>query len=222
MRHEVKKRTRVGLRIDKMYGVLEGHFGNLKWWPAKSCFEVIIGAILTQNTAWANVEKAVKTLSAEKLLDPYKILKTSDSRLEGYIRSAGYNKTKVRRLKNVSRFIINECDGEISRLKREDINTIRKKLLEVKGIGPETADSVLLYVLGKPVFIASAYARRIFFRHNLVDENITYRDLQDLVFENFPRSRKKLNQFHALIVETGKNFCKKKKPLCAECPLKSL
>ena len=112
--------------------------------------------------------------------------------------------------------------GKLEKLKKFDTKTLREKLLQVKGIGPETADSILVYALEKPVFVVDAYTKRIFYRHGLISEDAGYHDVQDLVHENFPRNVKMLNQFHALIVEAGKKFCRKKSGLCKECPLKGV
>ena len=205
--------------VNAIYSTLNGYFGDLKWWPAESDFEVIVGAVLAQNTAWGNVEKAIKRLKANKLIDPRRILETPSEKLAKCVRASGFYKIKAQRLKEITNFIINECGGNLELLKCKDTDVLRKKLLQVNGIGPETADAVLLYALGKPVFIASEYARRIFSRHDLVGESISYDDLQAFIQKNFSNNKKKLNQFHAVLVETGKNFCGKKKTLCAECPL---
>jgi len=208
--------------LNKMYRLLEGHFGDLGWWPARTDFEVVAGAVLTQNTAWRNVETAIKALKRAGVLDASGILRTRKDRLSSMIRSSGYHRVKADRLKAVSRYLIDECGGDLRRLKRRKAGDIRKGLLEVNGIGPETADSILLYAFKKPVFVVDAYTRRIFSRHALVDENIPYDVLQDFVHKNFPMSVGALNQLHALIVETAKRFCLKKHANCDECPLGQL
>jgi endonuclease-3 related protein len=126
---------------------------------------------------------------------------------------------KARRLKELCRFLIDECGGRVKILRKRDTAVLREMLLQINGIGPETADSILIYALGKPVFVVDAYTRRIFSRHGLAGEDVSYDELQRLVHENFPASVKKLNQFHALLVEAAKRYCKKQKPLCSECPL---
>jgi len=209
-------------KILKIYSRLEKHFGDLGWWPADSVFEVILGAILTQNTAWKNVEKAISGLKENRMISPVKIGKMRTSRLAKIIRSAGYHNVKAKRIKEISRFIVTECGGVYARLKKRSTRRLREQLLSVTGVGPETADSILLYALGKPVFVVDAYTKRIFSRHGLVQENATYDEIQVLVHENFPKKTKNLNQFHALLVETAKNFCKKNSPRCEECPLKAL
>jgi endonuclease-3 related protein len=209
-------------KINKVYAALEEYFGDLGWWPASSAFEVIIGAVLTQNTAWSNVSKAIKGLKRNKCLTPEKIVRLDTKRLSQIIRPAGYYRVKSERIKAVSRFLLDECRAKLSKLKKESAWELREKLLKVKGIGPETADSILVYALEKPVFVVDAYTKRIFSRHGLVGEKASYDEVQSLVHENFSRSTKRLNQFHALLVETGKRFCRKKKGLCGECPLKGM
>ena len=208
-----------GSKVKKIYALLGEYFGNLKWWPADTDFEVIVGTILTQNTAWTNVEKAIVALKKEKLLNPGKIISTDIRLLARCIRPAGYYRVKARRLKDISRFVVSECNGRLSKLKTVDAEVLRKRLLSVKGVGPETADSILIYALGKPVFVVDAYTRRIFSRHGLISENASYDEVQDLVESHFPADTGMLNQLHALLVETAKNFCKKKTPLCKACPL---
>ncbi|MFH1395160.1 MAG: hypothetical protein ABIH09_03290 [Candidatus Omnitrophota bacterium] len=206
-------------KILKIYNQLEKYFGDLGWWPADSVFEVIVGTILTQNTSWKNVEKAIVNLKQKRVIDPVKISKMRTAELAKIIRSAGYHNIKAGRLKEISRFIVTECAGVYSRLKKRSTEKLRQQLLKVSGVGPETADSILLYALEKPIFVVDAYTKRIFFRHRLIKEKASYDDIQILVHENFPRDTKCLNQLHALLVETAKNFCKKNLPLCAECPL---
>jgi len=211
--------ARRGMYIKKIYRLLEKRFGDLGWWPADSDFEVIIGAVLTQNTSWSNVKKAIGELRGRSLIDPGKIAGMDTARLARIVRSAGYYRVKAERLKEISRFIMDECGGKLSKLKKEDTGKLREKLLAVRGVGPETADSILLYALGKLVFVVDAYTKRIFSRHGLINENATYDEVQSFVRRNFLEEYKPLNQFHALLVETGKRFCKKKKGLCSECPL---
>ncbi|MFQ5953115.1 MAG: endonuclease III domain-containing protein [Candidatus Omnitrophota bacterium] len=207
-------------KIKRIYGLLENYFGDLGWWPADSAFEVIVGAILTQNTAWKNVEKAIARLKSERILSPGKIEKMSERSLSRFIRSSGYHRVKAARLKAISCFLLDECGSNLSRLKRKPPALLRKKLLKVKGVGPETADSILVYALEKPVFVVDAYTKRIFSRHGLASKSASYDEVQSLVHENFPAKVRSLNQFHALLVETGKRFCKKKKALCKDCPLR--
>jgi len=207
-------------KVRKMYRLLEAHFGDLGWWPSETPFEVIVGAILTQNTAWVNVEKAIRVMKREGLMTLAAITGCADERLAAAIRPAGYHNVKARRLKAVCRFLQEECGGRLSKLKKADTAVLRKKFLEVKGVGPETADSILLYALEKPVFVVDAYTKRIFFRHALADEDAVYEDLRGKVENVFKGDTDRFNQFHALIVETAKNYCRKKKGLCGKCPLR--
>ena len=206
-------------KIKRIYGLLEGHFGDLKWWPAETAFEVVVGAVLTQSTSWINVEKAIRALKGKNLLDPKKLLAINSARLAAVIKSSGYHRVKARRLKEVSRFVLSESGGKLARLKRMDALDLRKKLLEVNGVGPETADSILVYALDKPVFVVDAYTKRIFSRHKIIEEDTSYDKVQKLTQGAMPVNVGVLNQFHALLVETAKQFCKKNNPLCGECPL---
>jgi endonuclease-3 related protein len=175
----------------------------------KERFEIIIGAILTQNTNWKNVEKAIFNLNKAKLVDINKIKKINKKKLASLIRPSGYYNQKAEKLKIVADFF------------SKNKNPTREQLLEVKGIGPETADSILLYALNKPFFVVDAYTKRIFSRIGLCNGKCSYDELQKLFHKNLPKKTKLFNQYHALLVELGKNFCKKK-PLCKECPLNKL
>ncbi len=209
-------------KIKRIYDLLNEHFGDLGWWPAESPFEVIVGAVLTQNTSWANVEKAIKRLKDEGLMRPSKMAEADTGVLSRAIRPAGYFRVKARRLKEMSRFIMKECGGKLDRLGREDILCLRERLLGVNGVGPETADSILVYALGKPVFVVDAYTKRVFSRHGITGEDASYADIQRMVHDNVPLKVRTMNQFHALLVETGKRYCRKRSPKCGECPLGGL
>jgi len=209
-------------KIQTIYKKLEKHFGDLAWWPAETGFEVIIGTILTQSTSWRNAEKAIVNLKEKCLLTAEKIIKIKEAKLSSIIRPAGYHHEKAKRLKEISRFVINECGGQLDKLKKRRTGHLREILLRTRGVGPETADSILLYALDKPVFVVDAYTKRIFSRHKLISRDASYNDVQCLVRKNFPVNTKKLNQFHALLVETAKKFCRKKFPLCSGCPLENV
>ena len=202
---------------DKMYK----QFGPLKWWPGNSPFEIMVGAILTQNTSWTNVEHAINNLKSEELLEPYKLFYLENSKLSELIRPSGFYNVKTRRLKNFIYFFINEYEADIEKMKEEDLWDLRGKLLSLEGIGKETADSILLYALNMPVFVIDAYTKRIFSRHNIVSSDIDYGEFQDIFMTNLPQDADFYNEYHAQIVYTGKNFCKKK-PLCSGCPLEDL
>jgi endonuclease-3 related protein len=201
-----------------LYDRLYSRFGPQRWWPADTPFEVIIGAILTQNTAWPNVEKAIQNLKKHRLLSPKALSKATPSKIAALIRPSGYYNIKTKRLGSFLSFLNRAYKGSISTMSRSEPLALRKALLEVKGIGPETADSILLYALGKPFFVIDAYTRRIFERHKLVKKGISYEELQRFFMKNLPKSAKLYNEYHALIVRVGKEYCKKR-PSCGLCPL---
>jgi len=204
-----------------IYEILHDHFGGLSWWPGDSPFEVIVGAILTQNTAWKNVEVAIGRLKAEDLLHPARLLQLTDQRLADLIRPTGYYRVKTKRLKAFLNFLNQDYRNDLDVLFAEDLWVLRKKLLLVHGIGEETADSILLYAGGKPVFVVDAYTRRIMQRHLIISDKASYEDIQALFMDGLPRSAPLYNQYHALLVNTGKQFCKKQNPKCEICPLQS-
>ncbi|MCM8782711.1 MAG: endonuclease III domain-containing protein [Candidatus Omnitrophica bacterium] len=205
-----------------IYKRLHNRFGSQNWWPGESQFEVIVGAILTQNTAWSNVEKAIKNLKREGLLSPKTLSKIKTSRLSRLIRPSGYYNIKAKRLRNFIDFLKTRYRGNLSKLFKIETQTLRNALLNIKGVGPETADSILLYAGNKPVFVIDSYTKRIFSRHRLIHKNDTYMQIQDFFMSNLPKNTKLYNEYHALIVKVGKDFCKKKKPKCNICPLNGL
>lgn len=207
--------------LQKIYEILNGYFGNLRWWPGDSPFEVIVGAILTQNTAWKNVEAALDQLKARDLLHPERLLHIADTHLADLIRPAGCYRVKTKRLKAFLNFLNQEYQDNLDALFAEDLWILRNKLLSVHGVGEETADSILLYGGGKPVFVIDAYTRRILQRHGIIADNARYADIQALFMTSMPPSAPLFNQYHALLVNTGKQFCRKKNPKCNLCPLQS-
>ena len=202
----------------KIYHLLDRYFGNLHWWPAPSAFEVMVGAILTQSTAWANVEIAIKALRKRRLLTPAALLRIPEDELAEVIKASGYYHLKATRLKEFVQFFMDDYSGSVAAMKAEGIPLLRAKLLGVRGIGPETADSILLYACQKPIFVSDTYTRRIFIRHQLIDEKADYYGIQSLVMASLPNDTNLFNQLHALIVVTAKTFCKKRAE-CADCPL---
>lgn len=204
-----------------IYNRLYTHFGPRHWWPAENPFEVMVGAILTQNTAWLNVEKAIANLKRKKLLSLRKIDSIRLRDLARAIKPSGFYNEKTKKLKAFIRFLIDFCGGNINKLYSKNTKTLRKELLNIKGIGEETADSILLYALERCVFVVDAYTKRIFIRHGLISKNTTYDGIQKFFMNNLPKKVKLFNEYHALIVEAGKNYCKKNNPLCGVCPLKS-
>ena len=203
-----------------IYRKLYAHFGPRHWWPAKSAFEVMIGAILTQNTAWSNVEKVIANLRREGLLSQKKIRQIKTRKLATLIRPSGFYNEKAKKLKAFVNFLSDFCGNNLTKLRRHPTGGLRQEFLRVHGIGPETADSILLYALGKPSFVVDAYTKRICIRHKLIPEDATYHQIQEFFTDNLPEDVKVYNEYHALIVETGKNYCKKNKPLCGICPLR--
>jgi endonuclease-3 related protein len=208
-----------GRAITLFYDALHRDLGPQKWWPAETPFEVIVGAILTQNTSWKNVERAIANLREAGLLDPARLARVRLPRLERLVRPSGYYRQKARKLKAFLRFLDVEFDGSLDRMFATPTAALREKLLAVHGIGPETADSILLYAGNHPVFVIDAYARRVLARHSLADARMSYDDAQALFQLHLPREASLFNQYHALLVETGKRWCRAREARCEECPL---
>lgn len=205
-------------KIAIIYKTLFNAFGPQYWWPGDTPFEVAVGAILTQNTNWGNVEKAINNMKAAGALSARKIHEMPMSRLAALIRPAGYFNVKAKRLKAFINFLMENYQGSIKRMKEEEIHALREKLLSVNGIGPETADSILLYALGKPIFVIDAYTKRVLSKHRIMDHDKSYEDFQALFHSSLERDVKLYNEYHALFVRVGKTFCRPK-PQCDECPL---
>ena len=215
MKQDGKKAART---LEDYYAALLASFGPQGWWPGRTRFEMMVGAILTQNTAWTNVEKAIARLRKEKLLTPDKMHAVEEGRLASLIRSAGYFNIKARRLKNITARLLES--GGLDRFLRKDAGELRVDLLSINGIGPETADSIMLYAAGKSEFVVDAYTKRIFLRHGLVEEKDGYEQVKALFMDNLAPDAGVFNEYHALIVRTGKDYCRTRSPLCGECPLK--
>ena len=208
-------------QIKKIFDKLYAGLGPQHWWPGETPFEVMVGAILTQNTNWGNVEKAIVNLKKNGLLKPDRLFKLSHSRLARLIRPAGYYNVKARRLKNFLRFLIGAYGGDIRKMAGRDTDVLRRELLAVNGIGRETADSILLYALNKPVFVVDAYTKRILARHKISVADADYDIVQQIFMRSLKKNVKLFNEYHALIVRAGKEFCHKTKPRCDICPLQS-
>ncbi|MDA8124440.1 MAG: endonuclease III domain-containing protein [Deltaproteobacteria bacterium] len=204
-----------------VYERLNDHFGPLHWWPADGPFEVMVGTVLTQNTAWTNVEKAIAALKARGLLSPEAIAGCDEETLAGVIRPAGFYHIKARRLKSLVRFFQEEYGGEVARMAAENLTELRDALLSVSGVGEETADCILLYACEKPSFVSDAYTRRILGRHRLIAQEATYGQIRNLFMAHLPQEVALFNQYHALLVNLGKHFCRKT-PRCGICPLQGL
>lgn len=205
-----------------MFNRLHDKFGPQDWWPGDSQFEVMVGAVLTQNTNWKNVEKAIDNLKRAGVLSYERMAELPIDLLAEYIRPAGYFNLKAGRLKNLFAMIDRDFGGNIDLMMEEETEPLRQILLSIKGIGPETADSILLYACERPVFVVDAYTYRILYRHDLIPEDFGYDDIQQLFMDNLDLDRALYNEFHALLVCTGKDFCKKKAPKCMGCPLEGM
>lgn len=199
--------------VTEVYEALMDHFGPQEWWPAESTFEMLVGAILTQNVSWLNVEIALENLKSHGALVPERILEMEQIELEILVRPAGFYRQKAERLKSLSQAVL-EQDGVVSFLKQEDL---RNKLLGIKGIGPETADSMILYGAGEPTFVVDAYTTRITARVFGVEGD--YHTIKTFFEGGLPRDPVIYGEYHALLVVLGKRHCKKSKPVCEGCPI---
>jgi endonuclease III related protein len=206
----------------RYYEAMSGTLGPMHWWPAQTPFEVIVGAILTQSTAWGNVERAIANLRSARMLTPSAMLRVRTARLAALVRPSGYFRQKARKLKAFVRFLQTGYAGSLKRMFQTPTLELREKLMSVHGIGPETADSILLYAGNHPVFVVDAYTHRIFGRHGITYGKPDYEKVRTLVETSIPRRPELFNEFHALIVNTGKNWCRKSAPRCEECPLRPL
>jgi endonuclease III related protein len=198
--------------------LLQAH-GEQHWWPGRTPFEVIAGAILVQNTSWINVERAIANLRQARLLTPLAMEKVPRAKLARLIRSSGYFRQKARKLKEFVMFLRKEHRGSLKAMFRIPTAKLRERLLAVHGIGPETADSILLYAGNHPVFVVDAYTRRILQRHGLATGKESYEEIRGLFEKSLPNDPQLFNEFHALIVHTGKNHCRTRAPLCSQCAL---
>jgi len=207
--------------LTDIYNSLFKSFGKQYWWPGDTDFEVVIGAILTQNTNWSNVEKAIKNLKKAKVFTPKKLHEIEIEKLAEHIKPSGYFNVKARRLKHFIEWLFLKYNGSLSKLFKLDCTTLREQLLSVNGIGRETADSIILYAAEKPTFVVDAYTKRVLVRHGLINENYTYDEIKAVFEDNLPEKVSLYNEYHALIVMVGKHYCKPKMQ-CEECPLKNV
>jgi len=210
-----------GETLTEIYELLHEAFGPQHWWPGETPFEVVVGAILTQNTSWANVEKAIANLKSGGYLTPEGLYRIGAAELAELIRPAGYYNIKATRLKSFLDWLFDNYGGQLTTLESVATGQLRSELLAIKGIGRETADSILLYALGRPVFVVDTYTSRIMSRHGLIDAGTDYEQLRELFESNLPEDTKLYNEFHALLVRAGKDFCKPKAK-CPGCPLEKL
>lgn len=211
---------RTPLRI--IYRRLFDAFGPQRWWPAESPFEMMLGAILTQATNWHNVEQAIARLKRTGPLQPRRLVAMPSSRLERAIQPSGYFRQKARRVKAFSRWYVTRYGGNIRRMFRTPWSRLRGELLALHGIGPETADSMLLYAGHQPVFVVDAYTTRVFRRHRIIQAGSTYEQVQRVAMRELPAQTTLYNEFHALLVAVGKGYCHRRVPNCEHCPLRAL
>lgn len=205
-----------------VYENLFDHFGPQNWWPGETPFEIIVGAVLTQNTNWANVAKAINNLRDAGLLSYSSLKLLTVDEIASYIRPSGYYNLKAKRLRNLLSMIEVVYFGELDLFLQDSLESARENLLAVKGVGPETADCILLYACGLPTFVIDSYTHRVFSRHQLVDEETDYESMQDLFISQLPEDVELFNEYHALIVRVASQYCKKNNPLCSECPLQGV
>ncbi len=209
-------------RLNTVYRRLFACFGSQHWWPAKTPLEVAVGAVLTQNTSWRNVERAISNLRKARALSFRALRGLPRERLSALIRPAGYYNIKAARLACLVEFFDREYGGDLGRAGNTATGELRERLLAVKGIGPETADSILLYAFNRPVFVVDAYTRRFALRHGFLSGDEDYTAVQKLFMHNLKCDVKLFNEYHALIVRLNKDFCRKNDPLCGNCPLKEV
>jgi len=209
------------MELTSYFEAMLAAYGPQFWWPGRTRFEIIVGAILTQNTSWTNVERAIRNLRRERLLSPSTMEHVPERQLAILIRSSGYFRQKARKLKAFLYFLRAQHQGSLARMFAAPTVELRGQLLSVHGIGPETADSILLYAGNHPAFVVDAYTRRILERHRVANGKEPYQAIRQLFESNLPPDAKLFNEYHALLVHTGKHFCRKREPDCAHCPLKS-
>jgi endonuclease-3 related protein len=198
---------------------LHDHFGSLQWWPAESPFEVVVGAILTQNTAWSNVERAIDKLKQARVLAPELLAALTVSQVEELVRTAGFFRQKAARLHNLAKHLSEDWHNDLAAFCSGPLDQARTRLLTMPGIGPETADSILLYAAGRPSFVVDAYTRRIFGRIGLLNGAETYDDIRTMFMQSIAEDVGAYNEYHAQLVQLAKSYCRKNRTLCQECPL---
>jgi len=205
-------------RIREFYNSLYDRYGPQNWWPAESALECILGTILTQHTLWKNVEKAFENLKSRGLISIENLDSVPTGKLANLIRPSGYFNQKAIKIKSFISYVKKTYNGNLGKMIEEDIHQLRERLLSIKGIGPETADSILLYAARKPIFVVDAYTYRILSRHGIIPEEASYQEVQELLMDSIPRDVQVYNEYHALLVKVGKEHCKKR-AICEGCPL---
>jgi endonuclease-3 related protein len=208
--------------LDYIFRKLYRYYGPQHWWPGEDDFEIIVGAILAQNTNWRNVESAIYNMKNEHCLSLEALKDRDEELIKKMIRPVGFFNIKSERLKRFIDYMVERFGGDIALMKKKDTKYLREEMLKIKGIGPETCDSILLYALEKPVFVVDAYTRRIFSRHNIVSERDKYDNIRLMFERNLKKDAGLFNEYHALIVKLAKDKCKKKNPDCKTCPIVDL
>jgi len=206
-------------KLTSIYKKLLKKFGPQDWWPGDTPFEIAVGAVLTQNTNWQNVERAIANLKRARALSAKRIHAMKHAELAELIRPAGYFNVKSRRLKNFVAYLVEEHGGSMARMAKGTLPDLRHGLLSVNGVGPETADSILLYALDKPTFVIDAYTKRALSRHGFLPYEESYEDYRSLFMDNISPDVELYNEYHALFVALGKHLCRPRNPLCDQCPL---
>ncbi len=204
--------------LNELYDALMARFGPQDWWPGGTPFEVMVGAVLTQNTNWKNVEKAIENLKRQRLLDPFALHAVPVERLGELIRPSGYYNIKARRLKNLTALLVEEYAGDLQALFSGPLDEVQRRLLRVRGVGLETADSIILYAAERPTFVIDSYTCRVISRHGLVMPGACYEEVKSLFEDNLPRDVRLFNEYHALLVRVAKEYCRKR-ARCQGCPL---
>lgn len=212
-------RDRVKARLLRLYRALLHRFGPQHWWPGRTPYEVAVGALLVQHTAWTGAARAVAALRARRLLTPDRLGEAGEGELARVIRAAGTYRLKARRLRAFSRWLAARFGGSFRPMRRAPLAPLRRDLLTVAGLGPETADAILLYAAGRPVFVADAYARRVLFRHRLIRRGARYEKVRAFFEAHLPSDPALFNEYHALLVALGKAYCRTI-PQCDTCPLR--
>lgn len=208
--------------LQEVYNRLFAAFGPQQWWPGESPFEVMVGAVLVQNTSWENVKRAIRNLRDADLMEPHALYAVPEAELEELIRPAGYYRVKAKRLRSLLKFFIERYDGSIEAMFATPLDVLREELLAVHGIGRETADSILLYAGNLPRFVVDAYTYRVLTRHGWIGFEADYDQLQEYFEGNLAEDPVLYNEFHALLVRLGKDYCRKTGPKCAACPLREM
>jgi endonuclease-3 related protein len=212
-------RDAVKARLLRLHVALLRRFGPQRWWPGRTAYEIAVGAILTQNTAWLNAARGVAALRARRLLDPRRVMALPEAALAEVIRPAGTYRLKARRVRDFTAWLIGRFGGRFHGMRRAPLAPLRAELLAVPGLGPETVDAILLYAAGRPVAVADAYTRRVLVRHRLLPASATYEQTRAFLEAHLPSDPALFNELHALIVAVGKAFCRAT-PSCAACPLR--